>query len=159
MNRSTKIAALSVFGAAILTPAAAQAATWDAWIQPSAPGVDVAGALPDWHIENGHAGAKAEDAIALSVAALGGKANAHASNLSGPAAIAVGEGAHVEAHGVNPGLAIGIAGPNTMVHIDGTTPVVCEGQAGFAGDFQTLTGCIAYTNIDGSTVTVPLSLR
>ncbi|AZA10905.1 hypothetical protein [Corynebacterium gerontici] len=159
MNRSTKIASTTLLGAAFLAPAAAQAATLQDFIQPTAPGLNVAGALPNWDIQNGHATAKAEDAIALGVSALGGKATAHASNLSGPAAIAVGEGAHVEAHGVNPGLAIGIAGPDTMVKIDGTTPVVCEGQAGFAGDFQTLTGCVAYTTIDGQNVTVPLSLR
>ncbi|WP_151549656.1 MULTISPECIES: hypothetical protein [Corynebacterium] len=169
MKRFTKFAAMTVLGGSmILAPAAAQAGTLEDALQPTLPGFNVAGALPQWDVENGHAHAKADDAIALGISVLNGSATAHASNFSGPAAIAVGEGAVVEAHGVQPGLAIGIAGPDTMVTIDGTTPVVCDGQAGFAGDFQTLTGCAAYPNIDGSTqvihfndgtATTPLTLR
>ncbi|RAV31919.1 hypothetical protein [Corynebacterium heidelbergense] len=139
--------------ASAATPTPQQVASGNFSVQ----GVDVAAALPGWDINNAQSQAAARDAIALAVSAQGGKVDVNAGSFSGPAGIAIGDGAVVNAQGVKPGLAIGIAGPGTTVNISGTAPVKCEGNAAFAGDFQTLTGCVIYQTPQGP-VSIPLSV-
>lgn len=165
LKRAAAVAGLGLVAAAMGTGvASAQTAQLpniapEAIGTPTIGGVQIAGALPQWDLRNGDAHARAAgDAIALAVAAQGGQVHASAENFSGPAGIAVGEGAQVHAHGVKPGLAIGIAGPNTTVTIPGNAPVTCEGTAAFAGDFQSLTGCVIYQGPQGP-VSVPLSVK
>ncbi|WLP89932.1 DUF6764 family protein [Gordonia sp. NB41Y] len=82
------------------------------------------------------------DGLSLAVADNGGVARSTATNLAGPAAIALGPGASVHMTGIRPGLAIGIAGPDASVVIDGKNAPVCTGPGfAFGGDFQTLKGC------------------
>lgn len=103
----------------------------------------VCGALPgDSAVAKDCSAVAGRDAISLAIADNGGKATAEGNNLSGPAAIAIGPGATVEAIGVRPGLAIAIAGPGAHVVLDGKNGPVCSGNGmAFAGDFQTLKGC------------------
>ncbi|PBC40009.1 protein kinase [Rhodococcus sp. ACS1] len=82
-------------------------------------------------------------ALALAIANGGGTATSTARGLSGPAAIALGPGATVNAQGVRPGLSIGIAGAGAQVTIDGTAGPTCTRGPAFAGDFQTLRGCLS----------------
>ncbi len=89
--------------------------------------------------------------LTLAISVDGGKATAIGDNFSGPAAIAIGNGATVNMTGVNPGLTIGIAGPGGTVTVDGKTAPTCTGGLGFAGDFQTGKGCI-----NNGTVMIPL---
>ncbi|MCT1412355.1 hypothetical protein M3D57_00600 [Corynebacterium sanguinis] len=126
--------------------------------QPTLGNVQFAGALPEQIATNGNAAATAANAIALGVSVDGGRAVANATNFSGPAAIAVGPASHAEAWGVNPGLAIAVAGPNSTVRVSGTEPTQCSGEWGLAGDFQTLTGCVVYMTPNGA-VNVPLDSR
>ncbi len=159
--RSSRIAAglFALSAASLLGMGTASAAPALSPIpQPSVNGVDIAGALPQQIAANGEASAQATNAIALAVTANGGTAVADAKNFSGPAAIAVGDNAHSEAWGVKPGLAIAIAGPNSTVRVTGDTPTECEGTWGFAGDFQTLTGCVLYP-AGQNAVHVPLDAR
>ncbi len=160
--RPSRIAAgfLAFSAASLMGAGIAQAAITDSTIpQPSIAGVDLAGALPQQRAMNGNSSAEAHDAIALGVSASGGHAVANAQNYSGPAAIAIGPDAHAEAWGVKPGLAMALAGPNSTVRVSGSDIAQCEGQWGFAGDFQTPTGCVVYTTADGTSVKVPLDSR
>ncbi|MGV9824291.1 MULTISPECIES: DUF6764 family protein [unclassified Gordonia (in: high G+C Gram-positive bacteria)] len=79
--------------------------------------------------------------LSLAISDNGGKATSAADNYSGPAAIALGPNATVNATGIKPGLSIGIAGPGATVTIDGKNGPTCAGGQSFAGDFQTLKGC------------------
>ena len=87
------------------------------------------------------ANAKA-NGLSLAIGLGGGKATSQAQNFAAPAAIASGPGAVVNLTGVKPGLAIGIAGPGATVTVTGTSAATCTGGQGFAGDFQTFSGCI-----------------
>ena len=89
--------------------------------------------------------------LSLAITLDGGMAAVAGNNFSGPAAVAIGNGAQVNMDGVRPGLSIGIAGPGGQVTVDGVNRVTCTDGPGFAGDFQTLTGCFN----DGTTQ-VPL---
>lgn len=89
--------------------------------------------------------------LTLAITVDGGEASVQGDNFSGPAAIAIGDGATVNMTGVNPGLSIGIAGPNGEVTVNGKTAPTCEGGLGFAGDFQTGKGCF-----NNGTVQIPL---
>ncbi len=80
--------------------------------------------------------------LALAITDNGGKASSTADNFAGPAAIALGPGATVTMTGDRAGLAIGIAGPGGQVVVDGKNGPTCKGPA-FAGDFQTLKGCMS----------------
>lgn len=103
---------------------------------------NVCGALPGQAAATGDCWAKAgPTGLSLSIAADSGAAWSSADGYSGPAAIAIGDGASVKATGIKPGLAIGIAGPGAQVVIDGKNGPVCTGGPSFAGDFQTLKGC------------------
>ncbi|WP_280403217.1 DUF6764 family protein [Nocardia brasiliensis] len=79
----------------------------------------------------------------LALAQNGGTATARSQSLAGPAAIAIGPGATVDAAGVRPGLSIAIAGPGATVELTGQTGPTCRGGLAFAGDFQTLQGCLS----------------
>ncbi len=81
--------------------------------------------------------------LSLAIAQNGGSATSRSTFLSGPAAIALGPGATVTTTGVRPGLAIGIAGAGADVELTGTTGPTCRGGLAFAGDFQTLQGCLS----------------
>ncbi|MAU80663.1 hypothetical protein VX037_21535 [Gordonia sp. Z-3] len=81
--------------------------------------------------------------LTLAIVDNGGTATVTGDNYSGPAAIAVGPGAEVSMTGVRPGLAIGIAGPGATVVVDGKNGPTCAGGPAFAGDFQTLQGCMS----------------
>ncbi|MEE4022294.1 DUF6764 family protein [Gordonia sp. PKS22-38] len=81
--------------------------------------------------------------LTLAITDNGGTAAATGDNYSGPAAIAVGPDASVTMTGVRPGLAIGIAGPGATVVVDGRNGPTCSGGLAFAGDFQTLQGCVS----------------
>ena len=82
-------------------------------------------------------------ALALAIAMSGGTAMSQAQNLSGPAAIAIGPGATVDLTGVRPGLTLGIATNGATVTVDGVGTPTCTGGPAFAGDFQTLQGCVS----------------
>ncbi|WP_433574612.1 DUF6764 family protein [Nocardia brasiliensis] len=81
--------------------------------------------------------------LALALAQNGGTATARSQSLAGPAAIAIGPGATVNAAGVRPGLSIAVAGPGATVELTGQTGPTCGGGLAFAGDFQTLQGCLS----------------
>ncbi|WP_081622450.1 DUF6764 family protein [Jongsikchunia kroppenstedtii] len=91
----------------------------------------------------GHAAATAgPNGLSLGIGLAGGTATSQARDYSGPAAIALGPGANATAMGVRPGLSIAIAGSNATVTVDGKHPATCTDGAGFAGDFQTFSGCL-----------------
>lgn len=132
--RTTTGVLAAVAGSAALAFAAAPGA--------SAAPVSVCPALPgqsstaeDCTADSGPTG------LTLAITLDGGKAYVTGDNFAGPAAIAIGTGAEVNMEGVSPGLAIGIAGPGGQVTVDGVNRVTCTDGPGFAGDFQTLTGC------------------
>ncbi|NUS93792.1 MAG: protein kinase [Nocardia sp.] len=85
----------------------------------------------------------APTSLSLAVAQNGGTAASASQFLSGPAAIAVGPDAQTTVIGARPGLSIGIAGPGATVTVTGTSTPTCTGGPGFAGDFQTLQGCVS----------------
>lgn len=150
--------ALGSITAGMATASAAPAPAPSPLPQPAVGSTKFAGALPNQTASNGEAKATATNGIALGVSSKDGKAVANARNFSGPAAIAIGKGAHAEARGVKPGLSIAIAGPNSTVKVSGTDVAQCSGQWGLAGDFQTLTGCVVYPTNKGP-VTIPLDSR
>lgn len=84
------------------------------------------------------------EGLSLAIADDGGVATATADDFAGPAAISIGPNSSVTMTGIKPGLAIGIAGPDASVTVDGEGTPVCTGPGfAFAGDFQTLQGCIS----------------
>ncbi|MGW0037507.1 hypothetical protein GYA93_19505 [Gordonia desulfuricans] len=99
--------------------------------------------LPGQTTQQSHCSAQSSpNGLSLAVADGGGVARSAATGFAGPAAIAIGPGASVQMNGIKPGLAIGIAGPNASVVIDGKNAPVCTGPGfAFGGDFQTLKGC------------------
>ncbi|MGJ0118955.1 DUF6764 family protein [Williamsia sp. MIQD14] len=84
--------------------------------------------------------------LSLGIGLGGGKATSQAQNLNAAAAIASGRGAVADLTGIKPGLSIGIAGPGATVTVNGRTGATCTGGIGFAGDFQTFSGCINFGN-------------
>ena len=142
-RKSVVAAAAAGAGAAALTFAAAPTATAAPEICPSLPGQTSAGA--NCYSTSGPTG------LTLAITADGGVAVSTGNNFSGPAAIALGPGAVVEMQGVNPGLAIGIAGPGATVVVDGQNRVQCTDGISFAGDFQTWSGCF-----NNGTTQIPL---
>ncbi|GAB2664705.1 hypothetical protein GCM10027169_28760 [Gordonia jinhuaensis] len=107
-------------------------------------GLQLCPALPGQMVTKATCEAKSgPTGLALAVTSGGGKATSMADNYSGPAAIALGNGAVVTMNGVKPGLAIGIAGADSTVTVDGKKGPVCTGKFAFSGDFQTLKGCYA----------------
>ncbi|WP_440712515.1 hypothetical protein [Gordonia sp. FQ] len=138
MNSNARFAIGLLLCGAGLSAAAGLAGTGAAQAAP-----DVCGALPGQSSTMTTCSAKAgPDAIGLAISDGGGIAWSQGDGLSGPAAIAIGPGASVQATGIRPGLSIGIAGPGAHVVIDGRKGPVCSGKGfAFAGDFQTLRGC------------------
>ncbi|MDL9939036.1 hypothetical protein QSJ18_20025 [Gordonia sp. ABSL1-1] len=103
----------------------------------------VCSGLPGQTTQQSHCWASSTpNGLSLAISDGGGVAQAGATNLAGPAAIAIGPNSSVKMNGIKPGLAIGIAGPNASVVVDGKSGPVCSGPGfAFAGDFQTLKGC------------------
>lgn len=101
------------------------------------------GAAAAYGLDGNAAADAAPTSLSLAIAANGGEASSASQYLSGPAAIAVGPGASAVVTGVRPGLSIGIAGPGATVNVTGTSTPTCTGGPGFAGDFQTLQGCVS----------------
>ncbi|MFF5033384.1 DUF6764 family protein [Nocardia salmonicida] len=94
-------------------------------------------------VDGSAAASAGPQALALAIGVGGGAATSQAQGLSGPAALALGPGSTVDASGVRPGLALGIAGAGASVTIDGKTTPTCVGGPALAGDFQTLQGCVS----------------
>lgn len=103
----------------------------------------VCSGLPGQSTEQSNCWAQSSpNGLSLAISDGGGIAQAAATGFAGPAAIAIGPNASVQMNGIKPGLAIGIAGPNASVVVDGKGAPVCTGPGfAFAGDFQTLKGC------------------
>ena len=132
--RTTTGVLAAVAGSAALAFAAAPAASAaPVSICPSLPGQTSTAA--DCSADSGPTG------LTLAITLNDGSATVTGDNFSGPAAIAIGEGATVNMDGIRPGLSIGIAGPGAAVTVNGENRVRCEDGLSFAGDFQTFTGC------------------
>ena len=132
----TTAGVLAAAGAAAIAFAAAPGAS-------AAPQVSVCPGLPgqststeNCMVSSGPTG------LTLAITVDGGMATVSGDNFSGPAAIALGDGAVVNMTGQNPGLSIGIAGPGGTVEVNGVDPASCTDGPGFAGDFQTWSGCL-----------------
>jgi hypothetical protein len=143
--RTTVGVLATVAGGAALAFAAAPAAS-------AAPQVSICPGLPgqSTSTETCEVGS-GPTGLTLAITVDGGTAGVTGDNFSGPAAIALGDGAVVNMTGQNPGLSIGIAGPGAVVTIDGRSAPTCGNGAGFAGDFQTGKGCL-----NTGTMTIPL---
>src|SRR5690606_27106686 len=101
------------------------------------------GAAAAYGIDGTAAADAAATSLSLAIGQNGGTATSSSEFLSGPAAIALGPGAQATTVGVRPGLSIGIAGPGAVVTVTGVSTPTCTGGPGFAGDFQTLQGCVS----------------
>jgi len=164
-RRAAAILSIVGMAAALGSGTAAAQSTSDVQhaVQPNVGSLQVAGALPGWDVTTGAAHAQAaQDAISLAVSVAGGQATAEAAGSSGPAVIANGQNAVATATGLVPGLALGTASADSTVSIPGSTPATCAGAFAFAGDFQTLTGCLAINGTQyplGGSVAAPWGVR
>jgi hypothetical protein len=151
MIRVTRASVIALTTAAAGTAALAFATAPVATAAP-APGVSICPGLPGQSaITDQCAVLSGPTGLTLAITADGGSATVAGDNFSGPAAIAIGEGAVVTMIGQNPGLSIGIAGPGATVFVDGQNRVQCTDGISFAGDFQTWSGCF-----NNGTTQIPL---